>query len=131
MSGLEGQISIFTLLEGYDAPHMPFEACKAGVIAWTIECTAITNSWDSAAPVLYLAARPRKIRFKADSKKDQYGWSLYYDSVGGPGEYFGGWGSRCEVFVNRPTDADCERFTRERYGKDKRITAETPFRMWI
>lgn len=30
-----------------------------------------------------------------------------------------------------PTDADCERFTRERYGKDKRITAETPFRMWI
>lgn len=130
MSELSGQMSIFQMMDEYEAARMPYGACKEGVIAWTIECSAITNSWDTAAPVQYITARPRKIRFKADSRKDQYGWSLFYDSVGGPGEYFGGWGSRCDVFVTRPTDADCERYAREHYKRDKRITADTPFRMW-
>lgn len=130
MSELSGQMSIFQMMDQYEAERLPYEACKEGVIAWTIECSAITNSWDTAAPVQFIAARPRKIKFKADSRKDQYGWSLYYDSVGGPGEYFGGWGSRCDVFVTRPTDADCERYAREHYKRDKRITADTPFRMW-
>lgn len=130
MSEMDGQISIFQMMDDYEAMRMPYEACKEGVIAWTIECSAITNSWDTAAPVQFIAARPRKIKFKADSRKDQYGWSLFYDSVGGPGNYFGGWGSRCDVFVTRPTDADCERYAREHYKRDKRITADTPFRMW-
>lgn len=167
MSELNGQMSIFQMMDDYEAMRMPYEACKEGVIAWTIECAAITyapallreaeapaapreisdfqrglvapaegsgatakNSWDTAAPVQFISARPRKIKFKADSRKDQYGWSLFYDSVGGPGEYFGGWGSRCDVFVTRPTDADCERYAREHYKRDKRITADTPFRMW-
>lgn len=130
MSELSGQMSIFQMMDDYEAMRLPYEACKEGVIAWTIECSAITNSWDTAAPVQFITARPRKIKFKADSRKDQYGWSLFYDSVGGPGEYFGGWGSRCDVFVTRPTDADCERYAREHYKRDKRITADTPFRMW-
>ena len=130
MRELNGQMSIFQILDQYETERLPYEACKADVIAWTIECAAITNSWDTAAPVQFIAARPRKIKFKADSRKDQYGWSLFYDSVGGPGEYFGGWGSRCDVFVTRPTDADCERYAREHYKRDKRITAVTPFRMW-
>ena len=131
MSELEGQLSIFGMMDQYESPRLPYEACKAGVMAWVIECAAITNSWDTAAPVKYLTARPRKILFKRDSHEDPYGWCIYYDSVGGPGEYFGSWGARTDVFASRPTDADCERYAREHYGKDKRVSIATPFQMWV
>lgn len=131
MSELEGQLSIFQVLDEYETPKLPFEACKEGVMAWVIECAAITNSWDTAAPVQYITARPRMIRFKRDSDRDQYGWNLYYDSAGGPGEYFGSWGARTDVFASRPTEADCERYARERYRREKRMSIATPFRMWV
>lgn len=127
---MDGQISIFQMMNQYETERLPYEACKEGVVAWTIECAAINNSWDTNAPVQYIAARPRKIRFKKDSEKDKWGWCLFYDSVGGPGEYFGGWGSRCDVFATRPSDADCERYARDHYRKEKRVTADTPFRIW-
>lgn len=123
----DGQISIFQLMDQYETERLPYEACKKGVVAWTIECAAITNSWDVSAPVQFITAKPRKILFKADSKKDQYGWCTYYDSIDG-GNYFGGWGSLVDAFVAKPTVADCERYARERYRRDKRITPETPFR---
>ena len=86
---MDGQISIFQVMDQYETERLPYEACKAGVIAWTIECAAITNSWDTAAPVMWITAKPRKIRFKRDSKKDCYGWCTYYDSIDS-GNYFGG-----------------------------------------
>lgn len=124
---MDGQISIFQIMDQYETERLPYEACKAGVIAWTIECAAITNSWDAAAPVLYITAKPRKIRFKRDSEMDKWGWCTYYDSIDS-GNYFGGWGSRVDAFAAKPTVSDCERYAREHYRKDKRITAETPFR---
>lgn len=124
---MDGQISIFQMMDQYETERLPYKACKAGVIAWTIECAAINNSWDTAAPVLWITAKPRKIRFKRDSERDQYGWCTYYDSIDS-GDYFGGWGSRVDAFAAKPTLADCERYAREHYKRDKRITSATPFR---
>jgi len=129
MSELEGQMSIFSLLEGYDAPRLPWQDCKQGVKAWTIQCRAVADSLNDNAQILYLEARPRRILFKRDSEQDQYGWSLFYDSVGG-GNYFGGWGNRIDVFATQPTEADCERYARARYAKERRVTASTPYRPW-
>lgn len=127
---MQGQISVFDLLGEYDTPLLPFEVCKKGVKAWIVEFARITNSWDRDAPVQFVALRPRKIIFEEDSELDEYGWNLFYRSVGSP--YFEEWGGTETIFARKPSFDDMIRFFENEAARRKYLAVPpgTPYRKW-
>ena len=106
---MEEQLSMFSMLGDWETPLMAREDMKKGVKAWIIEMAGITNSIWPNAPILYCMARPRKVMFIRDSRKDKNGyWDTFADCVGGT--YFGWYGGRGRkyIFASKPTWNDCE-----------------------
>lgn len=125
---IPGQITLFEMMDEYNAPRLPLELARAGVKAWIIEWCAITNSHQEEAPIISIRVRARMIMFKRDSKVGLTGWQLYWDTIDGL-PYMGAWGTRQDIFAKEPGFPDMERYVREK-TKDKARYNAVPIEEW-
>lgn len=121
MAELSGQLTLFDVLGEYTTPRLDYRQCLEGEKAWIVEFVAWVDDDDR---VVEVRARPRRIVFRKDSRQDDYGWNVFFDSCDGKDAAFGKWGGRVQgdaIFARRPGWSDCERFVRQVYAIDSGV----------
>ena len=113
---MEMQISMFDMLDQYEAPEIPPEAQKKGGKGWIIERSGTflrKNGFDHD----WRGVCTRPIIFERDTYKDKRGrWCQWAHTTKGP---FAGWyGGFKRVFASRPSWADCLKFAQDTKEKD-------------
>ena len=126
---MDGQISMFSLLDEWETPELPIPERNKGVKAWVIEVAGITNSLKNNAPIRFWLVRPRQVMFTNNARRDPKaysGWFTAAESV--RGQYFGWYGGigKKHVFIREPTWNDMVKYTREQ----KDYVAGTDIRPW-
>lgn len=107
------QMSIWSFLDSYETPLIPYEQQKKGTRGWIIECSGLFLRENGFKKDQYgVCTRP--IVFESDTKPDG---SQHAHTLKGP--FHGWWGGNKEVFERRPSWSDCLLHAKKNRAKDE------------
>ena len=110
---MNGQISMFELLDAYETPEIPPEEQKAGTKGWIIECSGIfltENGFDHD----WRGVCTRPIVFEEDTRVDKRAYSGWHQAARTTkGPRHGWYGGLHKVFRRRPSWTDCMKYMAE------------------
>ena len=110
---IDGQMTIFGLMDTYETPIIPVREYRDGLTGWYIDVTVWAGDQGDDGPYGRIEVYARKGMIQ------QIGEDLYWHSI----DYAGSGGSNPEdktFFRRKPTDADLVLFAKRRFAADRR-----------